>query len=152
MSLLLDTNVILDVWLRREPFFHDSARVMALVEQGLVQGSLCATTLTTLFYLGQRVLGADMARVHIGSLLKLFSVAPVNRAVLTDALMTRFADFEDAVLHEAARHARCDAIITRNPDDFSRATLKIHTPAQYFQMHHMSVHEKAARYDAGPDK
>ncbi|MDO5057231.1 MAG: PIN domain-containing protein [Lautropia sp.] len=146
MSLLLDTNVILDVWLQREPHVEDSARVMALVEEGEVRASLCATTLTTLFYLGQRVLGADGARRQIEALLRLFSVAPVNRAVLSEALGSRFADFEDAVLHEAARHAGCQAIITRNTADFASASLRIHTPTQYLQMHRMSLHEKAARY------
>ena len=147
LSLLLDTNVILDVWLRREPFFADSACMMALVEEGQVRASLSANTLTTLFYLCKKTLGADAARAHIGGLLKIFSVAAVNRAVLADALTSRFDNFEDAVLHESARHAGCQAIITRNIRDFDAARLRVHTPTQYLKMHRMSLHEKAARYD-----
>jgi hypothetical protein len=43
--------------------------------------------------------------------LSLFDVAPVTRAVLTDALDLAFADYEDAVLHESARHAGAEAIV-----------------------------------------
>ncbi len=148
MSLLLDTNVVLDVLGRREPFFADSARMMALVEQGRVRAFLCASTFTTLFYLCRRAVGDEQARVHIGSLLKLFEVAPVNRAVLSDAMSLPFGDFEDAVLHEAARQVGCSAIITRNVNDFQRASLAIHTPAHYLRMHEMSLHEKRVQYQA----
>lgn len=148
MLLLFDTNVVLDVLAAREPFVRDSALMMALVEQGQVKGCLCATTLTTLFYLLRRAAGAEQARKHVGVLLKLFEVVPVNRAVIDDALRLPFADFEDAVLHEAARQAGCHAIITRNVEDFRRALLKVHTPEQYLLMHRMSLHEKAGVYVA----
>jgi hypothetical protein len=61
-------------------------------------------------------------------LLQLFEVAPVNRAVLEDALALGFADFEDAVLHEAGRLAGAQAIVTRDPSGFSAAALRIYDP------------------------
>ncbi|WP_373692226.1 PIN domain-containing protein, partial [Endozoicomonas sp. SESOKO1] len=51
MSILVDTNVILDVLLEREPFAQNSSRIMALVERKACTGYLCATTLTTIHYL-----------------------------------------------------------------------------------------------------
>lgn len=131
MNVLFDTNVVLDVLLDRKPFVHDSAQVLALVERGAIIGSLCATTVTTLFYLCGRALDAQQARAQVGTLLQLFDIAPVNRLVLGDALAAAFADYEDAVLHEAARHAGCQAIVTRNVRDFSAASLPIYTPAEF---------------------
>jgi hypothetical protein len=58
----------------------------------------------------------------------LFDVAPVTRAVLTDALDLDFPDYEDAVLHEAARHAGAEAIVTRDPKGFAKARLKVYRP------------------------
>ncbi|MFT4195418.1 PIN domain-containing protein [Ottowia sp.] len=128
MNLLVDTNVVLDVLLDRQPFVHDSAQVLALVERGDLRGTLCATTVTTLFYLCERATDARQARAHVGALLKLFDIAPVTRAVLHDALGAGFADYEDAVLHEAARHAGCQAIVTRNVRDFGAASLPVYAP------------------------
>ena len=130
-AVLFDTNVVLDVLLDREPHVHASAQAMAMVERGEVRGVLCATTVTTLFYLATRALDARRARGHIDALLRLFDVAPVTRLVLTDALGIGFADYEDAVLHEAARHADVQGIVTRNLRDFSAATLPVLSPDEF---------------------
>ena len=57
-------------------------------------------------------------------------VAPVNRAVLESALGLGFKDFEDAVLHEAARHAAVDWIVTRNARDFVGGGVRVCTPGE----------------------
>jgi hypothetical protein len=58
----------------------------------------------------------------------LFDIAPVNRAVLAEALAGRIADFEDAVLYQSARLAGADAIVTRNQKDFKQASLLVLGP------------------------
>jgi hypothetical protein len=85
--------------------------------------------MTTIHYLIAKVAGKDKAIEGVRKLLILFTVAPVNRAVLELALSSGFSDFEDAVLHEAGRMAGADAIVTRNPGDFKTGTLIVHTPA-----------------------
>ena len=130
-AVLFDTNVVLDVLIDREPHVHASAQAMAMVERGAVRGFLCATTVTTLFYLASRALDARRARTQIETLLRLFDVAPVTRLVLTDALALGFADYEDAVLHEAARHAGVQAVITRNVRDFSAASVRVLSPDEF---------------------
>jgi hypothetical protein len=62
---------------------------------------------------------ADSAHNQDRELLSLFEIAPVNRQVLKEAATSPFADFEDAVLHEAARVAGSDGIVTRNASDFA---------------------------------
>ena len=126
---LFDTNVVLDVLLNREPHAQASAQALALVERGEVQGFLCATTVTTLFYLARRTLGTQRAREQIAVLLRLFGVAPVTHLTLADALDAGFADYEDAVLHEAARHAGLHCIVTRNVQDFAAARLGVWEPS-----------------------
>ena len=134
MIALVDTNVVLDVLLRREPFFADSALVLASIERSICKGALCATTVTTLHYLVGRKLGAVESLEKIKSLLSLFEVALVNRSVLESALRSGFSDYEDGVLHEAARHYGADCIVTRNVKDFKRAVLPIYTPAQFLEV------------------
>ena len=130
MRVLFDTNVVLDVLLDRQPHAPDAVRSFAYAERGAIDGVLGATTLTTIHYLAAKALGTEQAREHIGTLLQLFGVAPVTRAVLEDALALGFGDFEDAVLHEAARHAGAAGIVTRNTADFAKASLVVYTPAE----------------------
>jgi predicted nucleic acid-binding protein len=131
VKVLLDTDVVLDVLLDRKPHVADSARSFRLVEEGKVSGLLCATTLTTLDYLLTQSLGLSDSRPVLARLLRLFDIAPVTRAVIEGALRSAMADFDDAVLVHAARQAGADAVITRNPKDFAKATCPIFDPRQF---------------------
>lgn len=121
MNVLFDTNVVLDLLLDREPWSALAAELVARVERGEIEGSLGATTVTTIHFLAAKVKGRAVARQQIRSLLTLFAIAPVNRPVLDAALDLDIDDFEDAVLCEAARQLGAEVIVTRNPRDFKKA-------------------------------
>jgi len=124
LRVLFDTSVLLDVLLEREPCVQAATRLVALVDNGRIEGSICATAVTTLYYLGARDLGRRRAHEQVRTLLGVFEVAPVDRDVLQRALDDDgFGDYEDAVAHEAAHAAGVSAIVTRNGRDFAKATL-----------------------------
>jgi len=131
MKTLFDTNVILDVLLDREPFSNDASFLLSKVEQSEIIGFICATTVTTIHYLITKALGHQAASRHIKSLLSLFVIAPVNRVVLENASDSKFNDFEDAVLHEAACHAGAKYIVTRNIADFKISALPVFEPKEF---------------------
>lgn len=130
MKVLFDTNVVLDHLLEREPFADAAEQLLSLVDAGRVQGVICSTTATTIHYLATKAVGAPAAADYLRELLSIFDVACVDRDVLRAALDAGFEDFEDAVVHEAARHAGASAIVTRNVPDFARAALPVFTPVE----------------------
>lgn len=134
MKILFDTNVILDALLQRKPHDIAAIRLLAAVEYGQLSGYLAATTITTIHYLATRASNRHQAQQHITRLMMLFSIAPVTNLVLADALLTSFTDFEDAVLHEAARQAGVAGIVTRNGVDFKGGTIPIYTPDELLQL------------------
>jgi hypothetical protein len=87
-----------------------------------------ATTITIIYYLATKAPGAQAAFRYIQLPLSLLIVAPVNRMVLENAAASKFADFEDAVLSEAACHAGEKYIVTRNIADFTHAKLPVFEP------------------------
>jgi len=127
LKILLDTNIVLDLLMDRMPFAEAAAELFSKVEDGSVIGCLCGTTITTVYYLAAKALGAPRAQEEIKKLLSLFEVAPVNRHVLESALGAGFSDFEDAVIHEAACHIGADAIVTRNQKDFKKAGISVYS-------------------------
>ena len=131
--MLFDTNVVLDVLLDREPFATIGASLFSHVERGTLPGYVCATTVTTVHYLAEKALGAEQARQKIRNLMRLFEVAPVNRAILEAALASRLADFEDAVMHEAALHVGAQGIVTRDPTGFKGARLPVYAPEELWK-------------------
>ena len=58
----------------------------------------------------------------------------MNKSVLSEAIKTKFNDLEDAVLHEAAKQAEVQGIVTRNPKDFKKATLSVYSPEELYKM------------------
>lgn len=127
MRIVFDTNVVLDVLMEREPHMDAASKLFALVDGGRIEGLLCATTVTTVHYIAAKGLGQRRARALIAKLLAVFEVAPVDGDVLRRALGLDFSDFEDAVLHEAARGIGAD-IVTRDRSGFVRADLAVYDP------------------------
>ena len=130
MRVIVDTNVVLDVLLAREPFAEPASRIFALAEQSKIEASLCATTVTTIHYLLTQSLPRNDARGALRALLRLFEIAPVNRSVIEEALQSKIADFEDAVVEQAGRLSGAEAIITRNTKDFRNSIVKALDPAE----------------------
>jgi predicted nucleic acid-binding protein len=130
LRVLVDTNVILDVLLDRKPFSHEASQVLALVEASKIEGFLCATTVTTIDYLLGKALSATKSREILHKLLSIFEIAPVNRPVLEQALLSKVSDFEDAVLEQAAMLIHAHAITTRNVKDFKNSKIPVFDPSE----------------------
>ena len=134
MKVLFDTNVLLDVFLEREPFFGPSAQVVGLAEQSKIEGWIGATTVTTIFYLLAKELSNKQAEKNIRKLLKILHVSSINRVVLEDALDSNFKDYEDGVLYQSAVHANLEVIITRNQKDFTKSDLPVYSPTEFLNV------------------
>jgi predicted nucleic acid-binding protein len=134
LKILLDTNIVLDVLMDRLPFSDTAVELFSRVEEGAIIGYLCGTTITTVYYLASKTLGAARAQEEIKKLLTLFEVAPVNRLVLESALAADFNDFEDAVIYEAACHVGADAIVTRNLKDFKKSRISVYTSEEFVRI------------------
>ena len=134
MKVLFDTNIVLDILLDRAPFADSASYLFSKVERAEITGFLCATTITTIHYLITKALNDKKAVEHIHSLLSLFEIAPVNRVVIGHALELKFTDFEDAVLHEAARHAGAQYIVTRDISGFAKSNIPAYTSMELVNM------------------
>jgi len=130
LRVLLDVDVVLDVLTKREPFFHDSAALLAACETGRCEGLVAAHTVTTIWFLLAKHQDASFARGRVSDLLRIVGVAPVDDDVIRRALVAGFPDFEDAVQMAAALAAAADYVATRNLADFSRGPVPCLAPAE----------------------
>lgn len=134
MKLFIDTNVVLDVLAQREPWFGDSARLLAHIEQGGASGHIAAHTLTTLHYLLARHLGQQKTAAVLIDLTAMLRVEPVDHQVLQQALSLGWRDFEDAVQAVTAAQCQADYLITRNPRDFRQSLVPVITPSEFLAL------------------
>jgi predicted nucleic acid-binding protein len=127
-QVLVDTNVVLDVLLDRQPHVEASAAVWSAIEMGQAKGFLAAHAVTTIHYLVRKEHGSVKTGRTIASILRVFGVAAVDRTVLEHALQRSLGDFEDSVTSAAAQAAGCDLIVTRDPKGFRGSLVRPVTP------------------------
>jgi predicted nucleic acid-binding protein len=61
VKILIDTNVVLDLLLEREPFVENAFALFEKIEQGNLEGYIAATTITNIFYIIRKTEGREVA-------------------------------------------------------------------------------------------
>ncbi|MDO4552832.1 MAG: PIN domain-containing protein [Bacillota bacterium] len=135
MRVLLDTNIVLDILQKREPFFADSYRAMRTAVEAGAECLIPATAVTDIFYVLRKALqSSETARSHIERLSQLVSFADVQAMDIYTALMRDMPDFEDAVADAVAERSGASYIMTRNIRDFAGSVVPAVTPADYLKL------------------
>ncbi|BAU13501.1 PilT protein domain protein [Leptolyngbya sp. NIES-3755] len=133
LKVLVDTNVLIDIALQRQPFFQDSDRAFALIEQRRAEGFISATTYSDLYYIIRKTQGHDWTLRFLRRLSIICQIATVDQAVISLALSLGFPDFEDAIQYATAIETQLDGILTRDTQGFAQASIQIFTPTPFIQ-------------------
>ena len=132
MKILIDTNVILDILQKREPFFADSYRALRKAIEDDAECLLCASAVTDIFYMLRKALGsAQKTKEQIERLAQLVSFADVQGMDIHAALMRVMPDFEDAVVDVVAERNGAGCILPRNIRDFAGSVVPAILPADF---------------------
>ncbi len=132
---VFDTNVLLDVLAKREPFYEDSAAVWTLAEQGKVRGLLSALSFSNIYCIVRRLRDRRAAATAMRLLRDTFMPVALDEQVLHQAMDAGLKDFEDAIQYFSALHTEAACLISRNPDHFPRSTLSVLTPREFLAAH-----------------
>ena len=132
MRVLVDTNVIIDVLLKRPGFFSDSQAVLRLAVQGDITALVPAGSMADIYYIIRRG-GLDSATAHgaIASLAQLVEICDTAASDVKKALRLKMGDFEDAVMAATAKREKAKMIISRNDSDFSASPVPVITPKDF---------------------
>ena len=133
MLVLIDTNVILDVLEKREPFYESSNHVLSLCASKKISGCIALHSISNIFYILRKIYSAENRRRLLLGILKFLRVADVSHENVRHALERNgFSDFEDCLQDECAAQNHADYIITRNTDDFSNTTIPSVTQSFFY--------------------
>jgi predicted nucleic acid-binding protein len=130
MRALIDTNVVLDRFLRRLPWYDDAQEFWNLVALGHITGYITGSAVTDIFYIVRRPLGSQFALSVVRDCLDAFEICVVNQQALEQALVLPGTDYEDNLQIVCAEIARLDAIVTRDPAGFHGSSIPVLNPAE----------------------
>ncbi len=113
--MLVDTDVLLDVVLGREPFAGSSGELLDALERRPGTGCIAWHSASNLYSLiTASEPGEGHARDFLRELTGFLEVAPTTTASLRQATELPMADFEDAMQVAAALAFRAEVIVTRS--------------------------------------
>ena len=132
MKIYFDTNIVIDILKRREPYYKDSNAIFMLAIDKKIEGIIGASAITDIYYILKKEFADTKTTIDIiFDILKI--VRPVDVFVhdIFHAAKLDFSDFEDAVISAIAYRENADYIITRNKTDFSKSIVPAITPIEF---------------------
>ena len=134
-KILIDTNVLIDYLLEREPFFEDAKDVILSCADGKVKGCIAAHSIPNMFFILRKDYSEKERREVLLNLCKIFDVEGIDKVKLTLGLINKnFLDFEDCLQMECAKSYGADYIVTRNVSDYVTSEVKAVYPKDYLRL------------------
>ncbi|MFH0924790.1 MAG: PIN domain-containing protein [bacterium] len=134
MNVLLDINIILDVLQKRGDYYIDSARVMSLCANNVINGYLSSISFGTIHYILSKSIGKNKSLTYLKKIRAFTLVALVDTEAIDLALTSNLADLEDALQYYSAIRSGINYIITRNKKDFPKSELSVVTPREFLTL------------------
>lgn len=135
MTALLDTNVLLDFLLKRNPGQEDAIKILQLANAGFLNLLVTDLTIANIAYITRREIAPSKFYQVMLQLSKYYTIIPIGPTVVDKAFVEHWDDFEDSLQCFAAELAGADYIITRNVKDFVHSSIKVYSPSDFLKTH-----------------
>ena len=130
-KVFLDTNIVADLFLKREPFCENSLKLFTLGFHKKITLYVSSLSYATLAYLVRKMKKEERVLLF-EKLRNITETTTVDRQTVDKALISDFSDLEDALQYYSAVNAKVDVVLTRNKKDFVEANVPVMTPDEFF--------------------
>ena len=131
--VFVDSDIILDLLGKREPFYRFAAELCTLADTGEVELVTTSLVIANVYYLLRKANGNNRARELLRKLRLLIGVVPVTEHTVDLALNSHFSDFEDGLQYYTALECGIPILLTRNVRDYTEKGLVIQTAEEYLK-------------------
>jgi len=138
-SIFVDTNILLDVFAKRQPHYSKGMAVWSLVETSEVKGFVSAISYNNVYYVLNNAKNAEVARKAMVIIRDLFTTVPLDEKIINMSIDSDFADFEDAIQYFSAVRCDADCIITRNKKDFKLSDVPVLSPEEFLSIYEQDL-------------
>jgi predicted nucleic acid-binding protein len=133
-DLFIDTDVIIDFLIDRQPHSREAAIIFTLIEQKKLRGYASSLTFSNLYYVLRKFETHIKVKSKLESLSHIIKFLKVEEQTIIDALSSEFSDFEDSIQYLSALESKkINVIITRNTKDYKKSDIPVLTPGEYLK-------------------
>ena len=132
-KVFIDTNVLLDLIMKRRGFYQDAKRLFDYCEQRNVKTYISAISIATINYLLSKSYRKDEVNRILEIIYDITEILPFYKEIIFTAHYSNFKDLEDGFQYFTAKENNINIIITRNQKDFKVDDISILTPKQFLR-------------------
>lgn len=134
MRVLIDTNILADVLLGRDPYYDIAYNIFTLCADKKVYGYIAAHSIPNLFYILRNSMSKEERRAALKDICQIVKVEGIDSFKILSALDREdFSDFEDCLQEECAVAVSADYIVTRNLKDFVSSRVPAILPNEFVE-------------------
>lgn len=132
-KIFVDTDIIMDLLAKREPYYQYAAELFSKADKGEIQICISPLTFYNISYIVFRNYNSSRSRQNLLKLKTLVHFLPVNDKVIDLTLTSDFKDFEDGIQYFTALEHNVNILVTRNLKEYKSAEITILTAEQYLK-------------------
>lgn len=130
-KVFVDTNIIIDLLAKREPFYKDAQDLFTLSDKKEIELCISSLSFAKAYYsIAKHHKDVD-AKKYLSKFKVLVTVFPLEDKAIELALASDFTDFEDGLQYFIAMDNEAEIIITRNKKDFKSSKIPVMTAGEY---------------------
>jgi len=130
---VIDNNIFLDLFLKRELFFDNALKIMNMLDNGELTGLVNSNSITDIYYFLKKEYGHKKALEFIEAIDNSATIVKVGRNDIMNSMLLNFNDLEDALVSYCAEREKADCIVTRNGKDFLESGIEALSPEEFFK-------------------
>jgi predicted nucleic acid-binding protein len=130
-NIFVDTNIVIDLLAKREPFHKDAQDLFTLSDKKEVQLFISSLTFANAYYSIVRHHKEVEAKKYLSKFKVLVTILSLEDKAIELALASDFKDFEDGLQYFVALDNEADVIITRNKKDYRNSKIPVMTAGEY---------------------
>ncbi len=134
MRVLIDTNVLIDHFGQRAPFFSVWEKLHVMQIFGDIELWVAPQSFADAFYILSKAVSCEALQAAFIESLGFLNVCNVGQAEVLEACKRGWHDYEDCLVALCAENINADYLLTRDASDFKRSNVPCCTPERFLQI------------------